>query len=125
MAIDVHCTNCDDKGEHWHWEGTPFASRAYRGPCDTCGGLKWWTMVTPGDWSAEIATWGWGRCLREGSRLYFDLTFYRPQQSFERAAMLECINSRLRYHFKMSDLARFFWYRRIHLRRRALEQFHE
>lgn len=110
------CHSCDAKGEHWHWEGKPFLSRNYRGPCNSCGGKKFSLIYSQFEVAPLIADWPLARLLRLGAELYWDATCEQPRSQtlyWLKVALQDAVTHRLRFEFKLSEWALHCWYRRI------------
>lgn len=109
------CHSCDDKGEHWHWEGEPFLSRNFRGPCDSCGGKKFSLIFHAHELRPLVDGLPLARLLRLDAELYVDTFPLIKSQTLYwlKAALKGAVRDRLRFEFRMTETALHRWWLRL------------
>lgn len=115
MPREVKCTSCDEKGEHWHWEGEPFLSRSFRGPCHSCGGKRFWLQFDTHEVAPLVRRLPLAQLIRLDAELYFDL---RPAPKsltlrFLRYAVKDAARDALRFQYGMTERALWGWWMRM------------
>lgn len=115
MAHEVKCTSCDEKGEHWHWEGKPFMSRNYRGPCNSCGGKKFWISFDMFDVMPLVKRLPLAQLIRLDAELHFDLSPAPASLTlrFLRYAVKNAVRETLHFDYRMTERSLWGWWMRL------------
>jgi hypothetical protein len=116
MPHEAKCHSCDERGEHWHWEGEPFLSRNYRGPCNSCGGKRFSIIFHEWDVAPLVEHLSFGRTLRLWAEMKYAPFHTEPKSQtlyWLRHSLQSALETRLRREFKLNELALHRWWVRF------------